>query len=362
MIRYSRRIFTLILGGIVLSSSAQTHTPKHSNEFLSIGVGARALGMSNAQVGLVDDVTAGFWNPAGLLDIKSEYEFELMHAELFAGIANFDYAGFATPMDSNNHLAASLIRFAVDDIPDTRFLYDANGVLNYDNITFFSAADYALILSYARRVNFLEGLKLGVNFKIIHRKVGDFATAWGFGIDMGAQLDIKQWRLGFMLRDVTGTFNAWSHNPETLTSVYTQTGNQIPDNTLEITLPKAILGISRNWVINNNLSILSALDVDITFDGERNVLLGSDPVSLDPHLGVELAYKSLVFLRAGLGNIQETKDFQGDTSKNGQLNFGLGFIIKRVQIDYALTDLGDQSDALYSHIFSVKAGLDRKQR
>ena len=72
---------------------SQTNTPKHSNEFLSIGVGARSLGMSNAQVSIADNVTAGFWNPAGLLDIESKYEFELMHASLFAGIANFDYAG-----------------------------------------------------------------------------------------------------------------------------------------------------------------------------------------------------------------------------------------------------------------------------
>ena len=357
-------LFRWIAIGIFLGSPlvgvGQTSAPKHSNEFLSIGVGARALGMFNTQVSLVNDVTAGYWNPAGLLDIQAQYEFELMHAELFAGIANFDYIGFATPMDSMNHLAFSIIRFGVDDIPDTRFLYDANGTLNYDNISFFSAADYAFIFSYARRVNFLEGLKLGANFKIIHRKVGDFANAWGFGIDVGAQLALKKWQLGLMIRDVTGTFNAWSHNPELVADVYTQTGNEIPDNTLEITLPRLIMGASKQWQLSERISLLASIDIDITFDGKRNVLIKSDPVSFDPHLGIELGYRDIVFLRGGMGNIQDIKDFDGTTSKNAQGNFGLGVKIKRVQIDYALTDLGDQSDALYSHVFSLKASLDKE--
>ncbi len=350
------------LGFLILPTVgfSQTKTPKFSNEFLSIGVGARSLGMSNAQVSVADNVTAGFWNPAGLLDITSKYEAELMHASLFAGIANFDYAGFATPIDSSTHLGFSIVRLAVDDIPDTRFLYDANGALNYNNIRFFSAADYAFIFSFARRVNFIKGLKLGANFKVIHRTVGDFAKAWGFGLDVGAQISLNKWRLGLMLRDITGTFNAWSHNTELLADIYTQTGNVIPDNTLEITLPKAILGVARDWNISDNFTLLASLDMDFTFDGKRNVPVSSEVVSIDPHLGLEFGYKGVAYLRGGVGNIQEIKDFDGSKSTTAQANFGLGIRIKQVQIDYALTDMGDQSDALYSHVFSIRASIDKK--
>jgi len=347
----------LIVPTIVFS---QTKTPKYSNEFLSIGVGARSLGMSNAQVSVADNVTAGFWNPAGLLDIQSKYEFELMHASLFAGIANFDYAGFATSIDSSTHLGFSIVRFAVDDIPDTRFLYSANGALNYNNIRFFSAADYAFIFSFARRVNFIKGLKLGANFKVIHRTVGDFAKAWGFGLDVGAQISLNKWRLGLMLRDITGTFNAWSHNPELVIDIYTQTGNEIPENTLEITLPKVILGVSRDWIISDNFTLLAVLDLDFTFDGKRNVPVSSEVVSIDPHFGLEIGYKGVAYLRGGVGNIQEIKDFDGSLSTTVQANFGVGIRIKQVQIDYALTDMGDQSDALYAHIFSIRASIDKK--
>ena len=298
MRRFFRWIYLLVL---LISPSVvicQTNTPKHSNEFLSIGIGARSLGMSNAQVSIADNVTAGFWNPAGLADIESKYQFELMHASLFAGIANFDYAGFATPIDSSNHIGFSIIRFGVDDIPDTRFLYDANGTLNYNNISFFSAADYAFIFSFARKVNFVKGLKLGANFKVVHRTVGDFASAWGFGLDAGAQLSVKKWRFGLMLRDITGTFNAWSHNPEQVAAIYTQTGNEIPDNTLEITLPKVILGVSKHWDISENFTLLAALDLDFTFDGQRNVPVSSDVMSIDPHMGLEISFKkSSLFTR-----------------------------------------------------------------
>ena len=193
-------------------ANGQDKTPKFSNKFLAIGVGARGLGMSGTQVSNVNDVSSGYWNPAGLMGINSKYEAVAMHAEYFAGIAKFDYLSFATPIDSLNHLAISLIRFAIDDIPDTRFLYDANGRLNYNNISFFSAADYAFMISFARKMKILDGLKLGGTLKIIHRNVGDFADAWGYGFDFGGQVTAGKWQIGAVLKDATGTFNAWSHN------------------------------------------------------------------------------------------------------------------------------------------------------
>lgn len=351
-------IFCLVASLGVL---AQDNTPKFSNEFLAIGVNARALGMSNAQVSNVNDVTSGYWNPAGLLNIKSKYEGSLMHAEYFAGIAKFDYAGFATPIDSFNHLAISVIRFAIDDIPDTRFLYDANGRLNYDNIRFFSAADYAFIFSYAHRPKAFNGLRLGGNLKIINRNVGNFANAWGFGLDAGAQLSLKKWNFGLMLRDITGTFNAWTHNTELVADIFTQTGNEIPQNSVEITLPRAILGASRAFRFKR-FGLLMALDLDATFDGKRNVPIKSDFASIDPHLGLEFDYKQLIYMRFGVGQFQQVKDFDSSQSWTYQPNFGVGIRLNNIQIDYALADIGDKAESPYSHIFSIKAAFEDKRK
>jgi hypothetical protein len=342
---------------------AQLNTPKYSNEFLAIGAGARALGMAGTQTAVATDATAGFWNPASLTDIAHQYEISLMHAEYFAGIANYDYAGFATPIDSLSTLAISAVRFAVDDIPDTRFLYDANGRINYDNVRFFSAADYAFLFSYARQLPRVPGLSLGANFKVIHRAVGSFANAWGFGLDAAATYRWDGWRFGLMLHDITGTFNAWSHNAELLADVYTQTGNTIPVNSVEVTLPKATLGIARSFRFwENRMGVLPAVDLHFTFDGERNVLLGSSFASLDPSVGIELDYKQLAFVRFGAGNVQQVKDFDGSTYRTFQPDFGLGFRAGVISVDYALTDIGDRSESLYSHIFSLKFSLDRDRK
>jgi hypothetical protein len=337
---------------------SQSLTPKYSNEFLSIGVGARALGMGGAQVGAVRDVTAAYWNPAALTGIQHQYEFSLMHAEYFAGIAQYDYLGFSTPIGNQNQVAVSLIRFGVDDIPDTRFLYDANGALNYNNIQFFNAADYALLLSFARDVS--DKIKVGANAKVVHRNVGKFAQAWGFGLDLGGIYIQKRMTLGLMVRDITTTYNAWTHNAELVREVYAQTNNEVPLNTVEITLPKAIASIAYDWKLGEKFSLLTALDLETTFDGARNTVISSSAFSIDPKFGLELGFKQLVFVRGGVSNFQYIKDFQGIESLNFLPAAGIGVILsERFQIDYALSDLGDVSESPYSHIFSVKVRLEK---
>ena len=185
--------------------------PKYSNEFLAIGVGGRSLGMSNACVASIEDVTAGYWNPAGLLGIKNDLQVALMHSEYFAGIAKYDYGAIARKIDSSSAFAISFVRFGVDNIPNTTELIDAAGNVDYDKVTQFSAADYAFVLSYSRKPK-IKGLTLGGSAKIIRRIVGDFAGAWGFGLDAGMQYENKGWKFGAMAKDVSTTFNAWSYS------------------------------------------------------------------------------------------------------------------------------------------------------
>ena len=275
----------LFLAGCELSGLAQTR--KYSNEFLNIGVGARALGMSNSFIASANDVTAGYWNPAGLASIGNQHQVALMHSEYFAGIAKYDYGAFATRLDSSSVLAASIVRFGVDDIPNTTELIDANGNVNYDRITKFSAVDFAFIVSYAKSLT-IPGLRLGANAKVIRRRVGDFAGAWGFGLDAGAQYDVNKWKFAVMARDITTTFNAWSYNLSDETKqVFQTTGNEIPENSVELTLPKLLIGVARKFDFTPRLSLLAESNLDATFDGMRNVLIKSDAVSIDPHIGLE---------------------------------------------------------------------------
>lgn len=339
----------------------QTTSPKYSNEFMSIGAGAAALGMANTSVSFVDDVTAGYWNPAGLTKLKTKYEGSLMHSEYFAGIAKYDYGAIALKLDTASTLAVSIIRFGVDNIPDTRFLYDANGTINYNNIRSFSVADYGGLISYARKNVLMKNLNLGANFKIIRRQVGQFANAWGFGIDAGAQYTYQNWRFGVMARDVTGTYNSWSFNTDELKPTFELTGNRIPENSVEVTLPKWILGASRYFSFYNKFGATVGMDADLTFDGKRNTVIKSDVVSVDPKMGLELNYVKVIFIRAGVGNIQKITNFNNEEKTKAQANFGIGIRLKKIQIDYALANVGEakgfNSNGLYSNVFSVKIGV-----
>ena len=83
--------------------------PKYSNEFLSIGVGARAFGMANTVVASVDDVTAGYWNPSGLVNQEEKLQVGFMHSNYFSGLANYDYLGVSTRVKDNAALPPSKI-------------------------------------------------------------------------------------------------------------------------------------------------------------------------------------------------------------------------------------------------------------
>ena len=145
----TKKILTLCCF-LILSLSPFAQAPIYSNEFLAIGVGARAIAMSNSNVAVVDDVTSGYWNPAGLMSINSNIQASAMHSEYFAGIAQYDYAAIAAKVDTKSSMAFSFIRFGVDNIPNTTQMIDPQGNINYNNITTFSAADYGFLFSYAR--------------------------------------------------------------------------------------------------------------------------------------------------------------------------------------------------------------------
>jgi hypothetical protein len=344
-------------GSTSAQGDADQGPPKYSNEFLAIGVGARALGMGNAAVALCNDVTAAYWNPAGLVGATGDLQIGAMHSEYFAGIAKYDWIGLARPIDTSSTLAVSFVRLGIDDIPNTIDLVDPSGNVDYDRITSFSAADQAFILSYARKLK-IPGLRVGGNAKVIYRRVGSFAQAWGFGLDAGAQYRKGNWLLAAAARDVTSTFNAWTYSLDDRTiEVFESTGNELPTNSVEVALPRLLFGAARAFGIGKRVELLAALDLENTFDGRRNTLLASDLWSADPRLGLEVAYSKIVYLRLGASNVQYITDVDGARNINVQPNMGLGLRLKSVHVDYALTNIGQAGAALYSNIFSLRFDL-----
>ena len=354
---------------LLLAMSSHAQFRKYSNEFLNIGAGARGLGMGNAQVASVQDATAGYWNPAGLMGVKDDPNLVVMHAEYFSGIAKYDYASIALPVQDNKRvLGFSLLRFAVDDIPNTLFLVEPDGSLNYNNIQTFSSADYAFLFSYAQQLRKTDDIEitLGANAKVIHRKVGKFATAWGFGLDAGLQLRGQKWRAGIMARDVSTTFNAWSFTfNEQEKEILYLTNNDIPVKSTEMTAPRLVLGGAYDFKISNEVNLLAEANLDLTFDGKRNTVISSQAVSVDPHLGIEGSFKDVFFVRAGITNFQRALE-DGDTTNQKKVwiyqpSMGAGFKLKNVFLDYAFTNLANQSNPLYTHIVSLRINFNKKE-
>jgi hypothetical protein len=329
---------------------------KYSNEFMNIGVDAAALGMSNAVTASTGNVNSGYWNPAGLISIEDS-EASLMHASYFANIAQYDYAAYAKKIDDRSAWGISLIRFGVDDILNTTQLIDSQGNIDYNRISLFSTADYGLTFSYARKSQ-LKEFQYGVNAKVIRRIIGEFASSWGFGIDAGLQFERNNWKFGVMVRDITTTYNIWNINEDKYNEIKDAVAGQnqeVPEST-EITAPKAQLGIAKLFEFHYDYTLLAAVNLNMQF-AQTNDIISTSAVSIDPAIGFEFGYTDLVFLRAGVGNFQNATQLDGSDKINFQPNIGLGFKYKGIQVDYALTDLGDQSAALYSNIFSVKVDL-----
>ena len=342
----------------------------YSNEFLNIGAGARGLGMGSTSVASASDANAGYWNPAGLTGVRDYPSVSAMHAEYFSGIGKYDFVSAAFPLagEKPRTLGISALRFGVDDIPNTLYLVQPDGSLNYNNITTFSSADYAFLLSYSQAIINEEDRKLsfGGNAKIIYRKVGSFANAVGFGFDAGVMYSVGKWRLGAVARDVTTTFNAWkfSFTDQEKQALYL-TDNDIPVKSTELTSPRLILGGAYNFEFSDKFHLLAEADLDFTFDGKRNTVISADPISIDPKVGLEADINKVVFVRAGISNFQQAlKD--GDTLNQKKVwiyqpSVGAGFHVGNVTVDYAFTNLANQSNPLYTHVFSLKVDLIKKE-
>lgn len=348
---------------LIMLTAVVLRAQKYSNEFLTLPVGARAQAMGGSVIAGTADVYSTFLNPAGMAGIADSQEVQVgaMHAEWFAGVGKYDYLGACLPAFSGRRrLGFSLLRFGIDGIPNTLSLYNADGTFSYDNISEFSAADYAFLLSYAQPLQVERGrLNLGSSAKVIYREIGPFAKAWGFGLDVGLQYVLSSWQFGLVVKDITSTFNAWSFSfTENEKATLEGSGNEVPENSIEITKPQAILGAAwkKQW---SKVGMLVEANATFSTDGQRNVLWSNQTFGMAPALGVEMDYQGFAFFRLGMSNLQKEASLDG-SSWTVQPNLGVGFRLFSFAIDYAFTDIGDTSNQTYSHVISLRMSIKKK--
>jgi hypothetical protein len=119
--------------------------------------------------------------------------------------------------------------------------------------------------------------------------------------------------------------------------------------------------VARDFKLGKKASLLAEANIDLTFDGKRNTLLSADPVSADPKLGLELNIGNVFFLRGGINNFQRALADDDTVNQKKVWIFqpggGAGFKISNVTIDYAFTNLANQSNPLFTHVFSLRLNL-----
>lgn len=343
----TRLRLALLLVLIAPAATAQT-VVKYGAEFLASGVGARALGMGGAYVAHANDVTAGYWNVAGL-DALTAPEGAYMHAERFNGAVSFDYAAVAYPLSERSTIGVSFVRSAVDDIANTLDAYDpATGLPRpdaQDYITYFSAADNALFLSYARHVS--DRLALGASAKVVRRGIGEFASAWGYSLDVGAQLDLGRVQLGLTLQDATSMVQAWSVDQERFEQVEAEAR---PVGLTEVVLPVARLGAATTTALSDDVGLTLAADLDLGFDGQKANVFNAGDVSFRPRAGAEMSYRDLLAFRAGIADVTTNERFGTQLTPT----VGAGLALGALAVDYGFGDFGGLASELgYAHRVSL---------
>jgi hypothetical protein len=357
-----KQLLTLTLIGASLSLAAQ----KYSNEFLNIGVGAKGQALGGALVANANDVTGAVWNPASLANLENNKGIQLgaMHSNWYGGASSYDYFGIAAPLAGGRKtLGLSIIRFGVDNIPNTLSLFDGDGRPKYENVTQFSSADYAFLGTYAQSMQVGEGFfSIGGNAKVVRRIIGSFANSWGFGLDAGLQYSRGNFRTGIMIKDATNTFNSWSFSfTEKEKQVLSLTKNDIPIKSIENTAPSIIVGFGykKNF---GKVGVNGEIDANFTTDGRRNALLSGNPVSMNPAAGVEVSYDNIVFVRGGISKFQKDNTFAKKEFWTADPSLGVGLNIRSVRLDYAYTNIGSSEARSFSHTVSLMVTLKPKER
>ncbi len=308
-------IFAALLFSII-SLNAQTKISKYAGEFMAIGVGGRALGMGGTFVAIANDVTSGYYNPAGLANINYP-QISLMHSEQFGNLVNYDYGAVAIPFQEDMSFGLSVIRLGIDGIPDTRNalidgqtglpISDINNIyarLDYDKITQFSNQDWAFYLTFAKRQS--DNFYWGANIKIIRRDIAEY-SAMGVGFDVGAfYMPMENLYLGANAQDITTTLVAWSTGLNELVS------------------PTLKLGSAYKYPIEFiGGYVMPAVDCDVRFENRRySAQFNLGPVSFDFHAGVEFNIENLVYVRGGYSDVK-------------QFTVGAGVKLPKLNIDYS---------------------------
>lgn len=150
-------------------------------QFLKINAGARAEALGGAYVGLADDASAVFWNPAGIAWVDRNSA-TFTNIQWWTGI-DINQFGGAVTVDRLGTFGISVINLSVPEQEITT-VEEPDGTGR-----FFDATDLMIGVTYARRL--LAEFSVGITAKYVHQRIWN-QSAQTIAFDIGTQ-----YRFGF---------------------------------------------------------------------------------------------------------------------------------------------------------------------
>jgi len=344
------RYLTIIF--IQFSFISYAQVAKFGNDFLRIGNNAAVISYAGAKITSFDDASDAYLNPALLANMKKKLSLGYTHLTYNDNLASYDFLSIAYKASDSLFVAASILRLSIDDIMNTINLADNQGNFNYNNISYFSVADYALVGSIAKKIH-RSAIVIGSNIKIIYRNQGNFAKAYGFGIDVAAYLPIKKWNFAVIVKDATTTFSYWTYQYNMLTSTTNDSLFASDLKNSELILPSLQLAGSRRFSLSSQLDMRFELLLNSFFDGQKHMLINSRYFNISPAFGIDLRFRNVLSARWGIADLFFSKsNFDGKNTAQYKMSFGLGIVLKNIGFDYAFRMLTNDKQ-FFQHVFSA---------
>ena len=291
------------------------------SQFLKVGIGARANGMAGAFGAVANDLSALFYNPAGvskLDDVSAMFSYTSWFANY-----NHNFAAVSVPLNDQFKLAVNVVTFGVNDIPITT-INNPNGTGSTYNVS-----DFALGVTLAGRLT--DQFNFGVTAKIIQNAFDD-VDAMSFAFDIGTlyETGIYDIDLGFAISNL-GTEPTFAGAGLSANSQLDLTGGR-DDNTVSGNAPLETAVPA--YPFSLPLVFRASISKKINIDDDNVILLAGDFItnSDTPEQfigGLEYSYKMLAF-RAGYHYGNDQLGLAGGFGFNYDMQ---GFIGK---IDYSI--------------------------
>lgn len=303
-------------------------------KFLSIPVGARALGMGGAFVSVANDASAMYWNPAGIARL-SQPEVLLTHARWIADI-NYNYAGIVLPLSSLGTIGFNFTSLTMGEMErTTEEQPDGTG-------EFFSAGSFAVGVSYGR--NLTDWFSIGGNVKYVRETIWN-SSASAFAVDIGTLFTtpFKGVKFGAGISNFGEKMRITGDDLLVQKDISPNHGNNANINanlaTDRFDLPLNLrIGLSYEPLVSEDQYLVIAVDASHPNDNSESINIGGEYSLFNRMLAIRGGYKAF-----GVSNSEERITLGG----------GIAYEVTpgvTAKIDYAYENFGRLSNI---HKFAV---------